>query len=81
MRFGFVRFRNIRDQRLLEKKLDAIWIETYKLKVNLSMFNRGRAKAFDNLNKRATSHGQNNFVRNGVSYAKIVSGVALNEHK
>ncbi|ESW18232.1 hypothetical protein PHAVU_006G023800, partial [Phaseolus vulgaris] len=39
-KFGFVRFQGVNDVRSLERELDAIWIGTWKLQVNLSMYQR-----------------------------------------
>ena len=40
--FGFVRFQGVEDVYPLEKKLDAIWIGTWKLQVNLPKYNRSK---------------------------------------
>ncbi|MCI53565.1 hypothetical protein A2U01_0074812, partial [Trifolium medium] len=39
-RFGFVKFREVRDGGELLSQLGHIWLGTYKLRVNLSRFNR-----------------------------------------
>ena len=39
-RFGFVRFKGMVDEVALKRKLDSIWISTWKLQVNLSRFRR-----------------------------------------
>jgi len=39
-RFGFVRFQGVEDAYELEKKLDAIWIGTWKLQANLPNYSR-----------------------------------------
>lgn len=40
--FGFVRFEDVVEIRSLEERLDQIWVGTYKLRVNLSRFHRGK---------------------------------------
>jgi len=37
-KFGFVRFQGVNDVYSLERKLDAIWIGTWKLQVNLPKY-------------------------------------------
>ena len=39
-KFGFVRFQGVNDVFSLERKLDAIWISTWKLQVNLPKYQR-----------------------------------------
>ena len=39
-RYGFVRFQGVEDAYALEKKLDAIWIGTWKLQVNIPKYSR-----------------------------------------
>ena len=39
-RFGFVSFQGVLDVRVLERKLDAIWIGLWKLRVNIPKFSR-----------------------------------------
>lgn len=43
-RFGFVRFVDVQDQRILEEHLQDVWIGTYKLRVNIPRFERGNVK-------------------------------------
>ncbi|KAK2455003.1 zinc finger CCCH domain-containing protein [Trifolium repens] len=40
-RFGFVKFKEVADAKELEGRLGDVWWETYKLRINLSRFNRG----------------------------------------
>ena len=37
-RFGFVRFQGVRDTHVLERKLDSIWIGTWKMRVNIPKY-------------------------------------------
>ncbi|MCI42191.1 RNA recognition motif, partial [Trifolium medium] len=39
-RFGFVKFREVRDGGEMLSRMGDIWLGTYKLRVNLSRFNR-----------------------------------------
>ncbi|MCH83913.1 RNA recognition motif, partial [Trifolium medium] len=43
-RFGFVKFRDVRDATELLRRLSNIWIGTFKLRINLSKFERRAAK-------------------------------------
>jgi hypothetical protein len=43
-RFGFVKFREVRDEGDLLSRMGDIWIGTFKLRVNLSRFNRNDKK-------------------------------------
>jgi RNA recognition motif-containing protein len=40
-RFGFVKFKEVTDAKELEGRLENVWWESYKLRINLSRFNRG----------------------------------------
>jgi hypothetical protein len=40
-RFGFVKFKEVSDAKELEGRLGNVWWETFKLRINLSRFNRG----------------------------------------
>ncbi|MCH83478.1 hypothetical protein A2U01_0022598, partial [Trifolium medium] len=60
-KFGFVRFKMNTEVRLLEKELNNVWIDLYKLRVNISRFSReeeddnkrqGRRPATLNKNQR-----------------------------
>jgi RNA recognition motif-containing protein len=42
-KFGFVKYREVRDARELLVRLEDIWIRTFKLRVNLSRFAKGEA--------------------------------------
>lgn len=77
----FVCFLNVHDQRSMERKLDARWIGSFKLRVNIPLFDQGRVKVHDNHYNIAPSFGKNNFFRKGVSFAKVVSGGALNRQR
>ncbi|PNX60235.1 hypothetical protein L195_g051821, partial [Trifolium pratense] len=44
-RFGFVKFREVKDATELLRRLSNIWIDTFKLRINLSKFER-RAEIF-----------------------------------
>ncbi|GLT45722.1 hypothetical protein SLA2020_195340 [Shorea laevis] len=37
-RFGFVRYLDVKDEKTLEKRLDQIWVENQKMKVNIPRF-------------------------------------------
>ena len=39
-RYGFLRFQGVEDAYALEKKLDVIWIGTWKLQVNIPKYSR-----------------------------------------
>jgi hypothetical protein len=43
-RFGFVKFRDVRDAWELLSRMDDIWMGTYKLRINLSRFNKGEVR-------------------------------------
>jgi len=45
-RFGFVRFHGVSDAHSLKRKLDAIWIGTWQLQVNLPKYGRNDAPRF-----------------------------------
>jgi hypothetical protein len=44
-RFGFVKYRDVKDARELLDRISAIWVGTFKLRVNLSRFEKGGPKA------------------------------------
>ncbi|KAK2442363.1 zinc finger CCCH domain-containing protein [Trifolium repens] len=44
-RFGFVKFKEVTNAKALESRLDNVWWESYKLRINLSRFNRGAKEA------------------------------------
>jgi hypothetical protein len=44
-RFGFVKFKEVTNTKALESRLDNVWWESYKLRINLSRFNRGAKEA------------------------------------
>lgn len=44
-RFGFARFVGVKDEKTFEKKLNEIWIGTFKLRVNLAKFCREKVLA------------------------------------
>jgi hypothetical protein len=39
-RFGFVKFRDVQDERELLRRISNIWIDSFKLRINLSKFSR-----------------------------------------
>lgn len=39
-KYGFVRFINVQNPKALEVKLDSLWLGTYKLRVNIPVFQR-----------------------------------------
>lgn len=39
-KFGFVRYTDVQNTKALEAKLDSLWLGSYKLRVNLPMFQR-----------------------------------------
>ncbi|MCI19252.1 endonuclease/exonuclease/phosphatase family protein, partial [Trifolium medium] len=43
-RFGFVKFREVRDVKDLLSRLGDIWVGSFKLRVNLSRFGRGETR-------------------------------------
>ncbi|GAU23411.1 hypothetical protein TSUD_331080 [Trifolium subterraneum] len=43
-RFGFVKFKEVKDVEVLSESLLDVWIGMYKLRVNLSRFGRSEAK-------------------------------------
>jgi hypothetical protein len=43
-RFGFVKFKDVTNAQELEKRMENVWWETYKLIINLSRFRRGEVK-------------------------------------
>ncbi|MCI44440.1 hypothetical protein A2U01_0065679, partial [Trifolium medium] len=38
--FGFVKFRDVRDAKELQRDLSSIWVGSFKLRINLSKFSR-----------------------------------------
>lgn len=77
-RFGFVDFVDVNQPKVLEAKLDAIWIGTYKLRVNIPRFDSGAVKrprptgrSFNAVDKQDKQHE----VRN---YASVVQGNKMN---
>lgn len=70
-RFGFVRFLEVHNPKLLELKLDKIYIGNQKLRANLSRFSRNQHPKAQGV-KHVVANHVGNTVRFGVSYAKVV---------
>lgn len=83
-RFGFVRFEGVKVARVLEE-LDQLWISSFKLRVNISRFNRGKEVVeknndrgvtnikIDQKNARQTIRGIGRNEISGVRYADVVA--------
>jgi RNA recognition motif-containing protein len=88
-RFGFVKFKEVTDAREMEARLENVWWESYKLRINLSRFNRGakvvtQPKAHggglqkkDNL-KENKGRIDNVFVENGKSFKNVLIKEGVN---
>lgn len=80
--FGFVRFMNVVSPMELEKRLDQIWIGSFKIKVNFMKFGRrseGKKeqrsdKGVLGQERRLERKVGSNSLEKGVSFAKIVKG-------
>ncbi|ESW12638.1 hypothetical protein PHAVU_008G129600, partial [Phaseolus vulgaris] len=72
-RFGFVRFHGVRDEYVLERKLDSIWIGTWKLQANLPKYRRQEKRLG---NSQSQTHSQNfwSHYTQQRSYAQAVRG-------
>lgn len=81
-KIGFVRFLDMNNPKALEEKLDAIWIGTFKLRVNIPFFGRnetggmrkGHYPMKETLNRR-------NGISEGLSYAKAAAGGDINKQQ
>jgi len=75
-RFGFVRFHGVTDVFCLEKELEAIWIGTWKLHVNLPKYRRSEVTRKDWNAKMRPVRGRNIWKpkeqQKKVSYAQVV---------
>lgn len=78
-KFGFVRFLDVQQPKVLEQKLDALWIGTYKLRVNIPAFERSDERVPVSKQK-VINEGIQSVAGSsaGVSYAKAVVGGAFN---
>lgn len=74
-KYGFVKFKDVNNVKVLEKQLDSIWIGSYRLIVNLAKFDRRQEKVSPTVPRLGPhfSLQGGNCVRNGSSYANVVS--------
>lgn len=79
-RFGFVRYKEVTNKLILEKELDALRIDSYKLKVNLSWFNRSKERMYEANDEKTVAMQKENSLRThkeikgGVSFAEVDKG-------
>ncbi|KAL8480706.1 hypothetical protein ACS0TY_027302 [Phlomoides rotata] len=79
-RFGFVRFRSNIDKNRVEQELNDIWFGSYKLRANLSKFDRRSGPNKTDSHLKTISPGPSHPVqesawrRNDISYAEAVRG-------
>lgn len=74
-RFGFVRFINVQNSKVLERELDQIWIGTYKLRVNLSKSNVMKGEVmYKNVSVTNKAELQSSTIIQGICYADSVKG-------
>lgn len=77
-RFGFVRFANVQNIKVLESQLDAILIGNMKLKANIPLYDKDKQKVDRYNNMGQIETGKQNEVRKGVSFADVVSDSGIN---
>lgn len=80
-KFGFVKFIDVNNPKAFEEKLDALWLGTYKLRVNIPVFDR--VAGLGVIKKpQAFVEGKNNVNTHlvGKSYAQALVGGATMEH-
>ena len=78
-RFGFVRFQGVINAASLERKLDAIWIGTWKLQVNLPKYRRKEVPRRDWNDNQRQERSRNIWQpkvqqKQVLSFAQVVSG-------
>lgn len=79
-KFAFVRFREVAFPMELEKRLDQIWIGTFKLRVNCTKFYRRRETQSDRkdrniapmLESKTTSNAKINRTDQGATFDEVV---------
>jgi hypothetical protein len=71
-RFGFVKFKEVTNIEALSSRLEDVWLGTYKLRVNLSLFDRNKVKP-------STSHQKSSDAkeRNGGASSSGVGGAKV----
>jgi len=72
-RFGFVRFHGVRDEYVLERQLDSIWIGTWKLHANIPKYRR-QGKSLRNPQSQTHSRKIWREITQQRSYAQAVRG-------
>ncbi|GAU41064.1 hypothetical protein TSUD_284340 [Trifolium subterraneum] len=73
-RFGFVKYREVKNTVELERRLGEVWMGTFKLRVNLSRFAKGSSSNQPKQVTDRTSHGnKEKMVQPGISFKTAVT--------